>query len=61
MSAVIDTLTFRTRDGAEIYLYDIGFVYVECLDQYVDDGSKWATVRQMPSGKWMVRIGVSTR
>jgi len=60
MSAVTDQQFFATRHGADEYLQGIGFVYVERLDQYVDDSSKWATVRQLPSGKWLVKIGVST-
>lgn len=60
MSAVTDMLTFRTKQGAEEYLSGLGFVYLECLDQWVDDCKHWATVLQLPSGKWLVKVGVTT-
>lgn len=61
MSAIIDQQFFATKYGADEYLQGRGFVYVEFLNQYVDSGNKWATLQQMPSGKWLVKIGVSTR
>ena len=60
MSYVTDLPPFRTKEGAETYLSSIGFVYVERMKQWIDDRIHWATVQQLPSGKWLVKVGVTT-
>ena len=60
MSAVTDIIPFATRQGAEEYLSGLGFVHVKCLNQWVDESTHWATVQQLPSGKWLVKVGVTT-
>lgn len=60
MSAVTDLIPFATRHGAEDYLSGLGFVYVKRLKQWVDESAHWATVQQLPSGKWLVKVGVTT-
>lgn len=60
MSAVTDLIQFRTKEGAEEYLSGLGFVYVNCFAQWIDDNTHWATVQQLPSGKWLVKVGVTT-
>jgi len=60
MSAITDLLPFRTQQGAEEYLSGLGFVYVECMNQWIDGNIHWATVQQLPSGKWLVKVGVTT-
>lgn len=60
MSAVTDLIPFATKQGAEEYLSGLGFVYVKRLKQWVDESTHWATVQQLPSGKWLVKVGVTT-
>ena len=60
MSAVTNLIPFATKQGAEEYLLGLGFVYVKCLKQWFDEGTHWATVEQLPSGKWLVKVGVTT-
>lgn len=60
MSAITNKIQFATEHGAEEYLSGLGFVYVKCLNQWVDENIHWATVEQLPSGKWLVKVGVTT-
>lgn len=60
MSAVTDLIPFATKQVAEEYLSGLGFVYVKCLNQLVDESTHWSTVEQLPSGKWLVKVGVTT-
>lgn len=60
MSSVTDLIPFAAQEGAEEYLSGLGFVYVKCLNQWVYDNTHWATVQRLPSGKWLVKIGVTT-
>lgn len=59
MSAVTDLIPFATQQGAEEYLSGLGFVYVKCMNQWIDGNIHWATVQQLPSGKWLVKVGVT--
>ena len=65
MAAVTKIAYFNTEIGAEEYLTGLGYVYVKCTDTWLDSGKHWATIDQLAiggdAGKWMVRIGVSTR
>lgn len=60
MSAVTNLIPFATKQGADEYLSGLGFVYVKRLNQWVDESIHWATVGQLPSGKWLVKVGVTT-
>ena len=60
MSAVTDLIPFANKQVAEDYLSGLGFVYVKFLKQWVDESTHWATVEQLPSGKWLVKVGVTT-
>lgn len=64
MSAVTERITAAGRDTAEATLINRGFVRTTpgkgSPDQWMNNASHWATIEKMPSGKFLVKIGVST-
>ena len=64
MAAVTETITCASIYTAENTLVNRGFSRTSGTrripSQWMNGAHHWATVEKMPSGKFLVRIGVST-
>ena len=64
MSAVTERITAAGLDTAEATLINRGFVRTTpgkgVPNQWMNGAHHWATIEKMPSGKFLVKIGVAT-